>query len=598
MYGKGNCPGGAPSGNPDTSSLYYNFYQVVTDPAFSGMLAVNANMQLNNLPTAIRAVTGGMTIPGDNGPVSTIDRFRVHHVGVAINDTNPDSPTPSLAQSSFFGLVDYEKPEPASQPGSGWQLDASYNFEVEYLRALFSNSELTSFACLVNLTINDLFGTDVTLDQPASGTGRAEGQGGTGTQVAAAAADGGTNVVAITGSYQAHSTTGDDSSSGQGVYSFVAEGDFAFTFGTNAYLDNITLTKLQFSFEQETASGGVGTDGSTTSTIQASFGIWGSMVFKQFDVLDIFAFKQLVFNDLGIAVQFDLTVYDATLPPAPPPPSPYTSNLGLSFSPGNLRLDLAASTPREGTDESPSLLRLLPFKLSSFFYNQFPDQQTLEDLQYIPLAGVPLGEGLSLTNEFNYGLAFELDLGSWGALAGPLQAFQFSFMVGWLTDVEDGGKIAFGVQLPQANGKLEITIQGVLQLVIEQFILKFNPAEDGSSMLVLALHNSYIQILGQRLPPGENQFFDFALFAPTDDASRIGWVAAISTQENGGGGDAGSADLMRALPGNWRTLPDGTHRLEVPAPAAEGSAGAAASREGATAAATHEAGTSDLPPHG
>ena len=70
----------------DENSLYCNFYQTVTDPAFSGILAVNCNMQLDLLPPAIRAVLGGMKDPGIAG-------FRVHHVGVAINDTDPAKPT-------------------------------------------------------------------------------------------------------------------------------------------------------------------------------------------------------------------------------------------------------------------------------------------------------------------------------------------------------------------------------------------------------------------------------------------------------------------------------------------------------------------------
>lgn len=504
-----------------TSSLYYNFAQVVADPAFAGVLALNANMQLSNLPTAIRAVTGGMTKQVDGETVSNIAAFRVHHVGVAINDTDPDATTPTLAQSSLFGLVDYEKPDPTGEAKGGVSTSVlvDYGFEVQYLRALFTNSELSSFSCKINLTINSLFGTDVNLDaEQSTALLRAE--------------DAEANVVVITGSYQAHSTSGDDTTSGEGVYSFVAEGNFKFTFGTNPYLDNITLTKLQFSFQQETPAGTA-----NTSTIQAAFGIWGAMVFKEFDVLDIFSFQQLSFNDLGIAVQFDLNA-----PPAPTPPS--TANLSLTFNPGNLRLDLAASPARQG---STSMLSLLPFKLTSFLYNEYPDQQTLGDLQYFSLSEVPLGSALSLTDRFNYGLIFELDLGSWGALAGPLAAFKFSFIVGWLTETQGAtaGQIAFGVQLPEANGKLEITIQGVLKLVIEQFVLKYNP--DDAGMLVVSLHNSYIEILGQRLPPG-NRVFDFALFAPLDDASRIGWIAAINTVAPDGGGSE-----AQALPEGWST---------------------------------------------
>ena len=499
VYGAGSCPDGVPSGTPDRSSLYYNFYQVVTDPNWSGLLALNANMQLNNLPTAIKAVTGGMTYPGKDGkPVSNIGAFRVHHVGVSINDTDPGATMPILSQSSLFGLVDYEKPAAAAEASTvAADISVFYNFEVEYLRALFTNSALESFACQINLTINNLFGTDVTGEaDPGANAGDDK------------------NIVVVTGSYQAHSTSGDDATSGEGVYSFVAEKTFEYAFNTNPYLDSITLTKLQFSFLQETASGTA-----DTSTIQASFGIWGSLVFKEFQVLDIFSFKDLVFNDLGISVSFDLTV------PAPPA-EPYTANTVLAFNPGNLRLDLASSEPKEGAN---SLLSLLPFKLTAFLYNQYPDKQTVEDLGYYSLSELPLDPGFTLTDKFNYALLFDLDLGRLGALVGSLEAFKFSFLIGWAANngATTGG-IAFGVQLPQADGKLQIKIEGVIDLLIEQFILRYEtPADGGAAFLVVVLHNASITILGQRLPPG-SATIDFALFAPVSDSARIGWIVAYN----------------------------------------------------------------------
>lgn len=488
-----------------TSSLYYNFYQVVTDPAWSGLLAVNVNMQLNNLPTAIKAVTGGMTYPGKDGkPVSNIDAFRVHHVGVSINDTDPGQATPTLSQSSLFGLVDYKKPDPESKAAAAATsgIDVFYNFEVEYLRALFTNSALESFSCKINLTINNLFGTDVKGDPEAKAVG-----------ARAAAEEDDPNIIVISGSYQAHSTSGDSGTSGAGVYSFVSEAPFKYTFGTNPYLDTITLTKVQFSFLQETE-----TQQPNTSNIQASFGIWGTLAFKEFKALDIFAFSDLVFNDLGIGVSFDLTV--------PATGSPSTANTKLSFNPGNLRLDLAATEPREG---DTSLLRLLPFKLTSFLYNQYPDQQTVEDLGYFALTHVPLDSNISLVDTFNYGLTFELDLGGLGALVGSLEAFKFGFLVGWgVANGKDDGGIAFAVQMPQADGKLQIKIQGVLDLLIEQFILRYEkPADGGAPFLVVALHNSSLTVMGVRLPPGEAQI-DVALFAPIGDAAHIGWIAAYN----------------------------------------------------------------------
>jgi hypothetical protein len=517
------------AGNPDPSSLYYNFVEVVSDPNFSGMLALNCNMQLNSLPTAIRAVTGGMIKPG-------IDAFRAHHVGVAINDTEPGESTPTLAQSAFFALVDYEADgSKGALVPAGIAFD--YGFEVEYVRALFSNASLSSFACKINLTINKLFGASVS--------------------------DGSDNIIVISGSYQAHSTSGDSSTSGEGLYSFVAEKTYTYNFTGSGYLDSITLTKLQFTFQQETE-----TSTANTTNLQAAFGIWGSMKFKELNALDVFSFEQLTFDDLGISVSFDLTVN--------PPASPSTSNLTISFNPGNLRVD-AANSPSKPADGKNSMLSMLPFKLTSFFYNQHPERQTLEDLQYFALLGntsIPLDPGYSLTNQFSYGLAFNLDLGTLGALVGSLEAFKFRFLIGWLepTDANPNPlQIAFGVQLPQVDGKLEIKIQGILDLLIEDFKLDYVTPPTGPHMLVLLLHNSSIQILGQRLPPGTAQF-DFALFSPADDASRTGWIVAINNEpksngaapkqltagDTGAGGDGNSAFQLMYLGLGQRVGPDPT----------------------------------------
>ena len=368
----------------DANSLYANFVSVVTDPNFSGILALNSNLQLNDLPDAIQAVLGGMTKTVDDKTVSNVDAFRAHHVGIAINDTDPNNPQPVLSQSSLFALVDYEKPSDSQSAAADTPAAVDYGFEVEYLRALFLNSELRSFACQINLTVNKLFDIGVNL---LTG-GKAAGDGGD------------ANVIQIMGSYQDHSG---GSGQSQGVYSFVTQHSFSFNFQNSQYLDNITLDKLQFSFSKSSQSGG-----GSELHIGARFAIWGSMKFKALDVLDVFSIDSLAFADLGITVDFDLQLNP-----------PQTSNLALAFSPGDLRLDLGATKNREG---SSSLLALLPFRLTSFLYSQNADQ-TLESLNYFRLAAV---EGLgAVADTFNYALLFDLDLGSIGALVGSLSAFKF-----------------------------------------------------------------------------------------------------------------------------------------------------------------------------
>jgi large repetitive protein len=494
---------------PDTSSIYWNFYQTVTDPAFNGILCVNCNMELNKLPTAIKAVLGGMNDPGIAG-------FRVHHAGVAINNTSPDADTPTLARSAMFALVDYEKAGDTPPPG----LSIDYGFEVEFLRALFINSELRDFSCQIQLTINSLFGTGVNQkDENVSGAN------------SAGAGDDAGNTIVITGSYQANASSDSDDTSGEGIYSFVAEGDFVYDFTdkdgnpNNKYLKQITLTKLQFSFDQETEA--ASSLGSNTSSIKSHFGIWGNLTFNELKVLDLFSFEKLEFSNLGIDVAFDLTVKDGA--------QPSTSNLALAFAPGNLRLDLGATEQREGSN---SLTKLIPFRLTSFLYSQHADE-TIESLSYYSLGSVAglKDNGITLQDTFNYALIFELDLGSLGGLVGSLSAFRFSILIGWSSG-ENGG-VAVGVQLPQVDGKLEIKIQGVITISIQQFNLEYATTTE-PKMLVLGMNECYVEIFGTRIPPKGT--ISFGLFAPTEGADQIGWIAAYKLGEDGGGGEPDGGD--------------------------------------------------------
>lgn len=497
---------------PDTDSLYWNFYQTVTDPAFSGVLAVNCNMRLDTLPTAIRAVLGGMQDPGIPG-------FRAHHVGVAINNTDPSQPTPTLAQSATFALVDYEK-SPDSGPPPGLSID--YGFDVAFLRALFTSSELRNFSCEIDLTINKLFDTGVNQDN--------------GARSFLAAGDDQGNTIKITGAYQANSTSGDHSSSGEGIYSFLAQEQFVYDFTdssgqpNNKYLKKITLTKLQFSFDNESPAETQPANG-TTTRIDAHFGIWGHIEFNELKVLDIFSFEKLEFSDLGISVSFDLTVFDPDIRK-----QPETAKLTLGFSPGNLRLDLGATEKRTGAS---SMLDLIPFKLKSFLYAT-GDGQSIESLDYYSLSHVAglTENGIKLQDKFNYALIFDLDLGSMGGLVGSLSAFQFSMVIGW-QNAGQGGGIAFGVQLPQVDGKLEIKIQGVLTISIAQFTLLY-ATDSEPPMLVLGLQDCFIDVLGTRVPPKGT--ISIGLFAPTEGADQIGWIGAYNLGEDGGGGGGDGDD--------------------------------------------------------
>jgi len=131
----------------DPKSLYAAFVNAVIDPSFVGILALNCNLKLSLLPSSIQTLLCGLTKQVDGKTVSNIDNFRAHHIGIQFcGPPSQAGPQPTIRQSSFFGLVDYEKPA-----ADGVQSTAAPappvppGFEVEYLRALFSNSALTVF---------------------------------------------------------------------------------------------------------------------------------------------------------------------------------------------------------------------------------------------------------------------------------------------------------------------------------------------------------------------------------------------------------------------------------------------------------------------
>lgn len=523
----------------DPNSLYAEFLNRVEDPDFTGLLAINTALDLQKLPAVVRALLGGMTKADGS---SNVAAFRAHHVGVTISDTS-DGAGVELDASSIFALVDYEAPSAAQGAPGDIQPRAStdhYAFQVVYMRALFDNNALTSFAAEVDLTVDNLFSVDVDLaGSPGTGGDRDTGTGGDG------------NVVKITGTYSDHD--------GAQTYSFVAQKTYEFSFATtdNPYLRTITFDKVQFSAteststsaatetETETADSTAGNDspdatavGATNdvSQITSRFAIWGSVVFCKLDFLDMFSFDKLSFADLGIEMSYALTIRGGGQAPTTTAPS-------LDFSPGNLRFDLATSTQR---DDDDSLLALLPFKLKSFLWSEHG--QNISDLDYF---GVGLDFADATTDPvFTYALVFDLDLGSLGGLVSSLSAFKFSILLGWQAPPHDG--LVFGVQMPEADGKLELTIEGVLKISIGSFILKYNT--DG--LLVLQLHDSFMEVLGTRLPPG-NVVFDLALFAPTRGDDAIGWIAALNAEDPGGSEAVGMAAPTPISDGQRALMPMG-----------------------------------------
>ena len=483
----------------DPNSIYANFVKVVNDPGFTGLLALNTALDLQELPAVIKALLGGMVDEKGN---SNIAAFRAHHVGVSISDTG-NNDCVELDSSSVFALVDYEDPgttntslQTRSEQGLARDLDVldsiypcgangltCYGFKVIYLRALFTNNALSSFDAEVDLTVDNLFAVGVNLGNDATTTADGEKA----------------NIIKINGSYSEHD--------GAQTYSFVAKKTYEFSFDDNTYLKKITFDKVQFSATEEETGNAI------TSTISSRFAIWGSMEFKELEFLDMFSFEKLSFADLGIEMSYLLIAN-------PPPAQPETKDLSLKFSPGNLRFDFGQTKQRDG---DKSLLALLPFKLKSFLYSE--NGQDISKLDYFDV-GIDIPGVIKTGSVYNFALIFDLDLGSLGGLVGDLSAFKFSMILGWKASATPADEaLVFGIQMPEADGKLELTIEGVLKISIDNFQLKYTDDD----LLVVAMIKSYMELFGTRVPPG-NVNFDLAIFAPQKGDDKIGWIAALNAE--------------------------------------------------------------------
>lgn len=135
----------AASNDPD----FATFLNAVNNPNWNGILALNVMAPLSSLPPQLAGLAAGIDP----------DLFFAHHIGINASRINvPESQEElSIADSSIFGLINYQAPSPLAPSG------ADYQYQVEQLKVLFLNSAVASFSSIIDLQVNDLFGESAKL---------------------------------------------------------------------------------------------------------------------------------------------------------------------------------------------------------------------------------------------------------------------------------------------------------------------------------------------------------------------------------------------------------------------------------------------------
>jgi hypothetical protein len=247
----------------DQPSLYANFNQLINSDTWTGVLALNLDINLTKFPEQIRGLVGGIDL----------ERFNAHHLGIEVNQVVPNAAggLEFAEPSSLFGLIDYEGIDQAPKK-------TEYDFNVDLLQVRFMNNTITDFRCRISLTLSKLFSEEVkfTPVPPKPST------------------------IQLTGTYEKHE--------GVATYSFLSDAQYTLSSVKGIVWQSIMLSKIQFfTLSQE------------DNKVNSVFSFWGDMRFndvgkKQKIDFDLFSFDQLSFNGMQLLMNFEIPERPAARP--------------------------------------------------------------------------------------------------------------------------------------------------------------------------------------------------------------------------------------------------------------------------------------------
>lgn len=243
----------------DTDFDYF-VNDVLTDPNWNGILALNAEVPLSGLPPQLEGLAAGID------PA----QFQAHHLGINVTPVDTSGTTLTGRPSSVFGLIHYE--DDTELGGTG----VDYGFKVNSLKVLLANSEIIGFSSVIEVLINKLFG------EPAQQLGV------------------NTNCLKLNGYYQ--------QSGGVGSYSFVTGGPTAYQIASQV-LDEVAISQARFVT--------ITSNDPNSTDINSRFNLQGTISFKAQPGFDLFSYgpdKQppptaplpgLSYTNLSIDMEFD-----------------------------------------------------------------------------------------------------------------------------------------------------------------------------------------------------------------------------------------------------------------------------------------------------
>ena len=470
---------------------------VISNPEWTGVLLINPVIDLNALPTSLQGLVAGINLK----------LFRGHHLGFTQNKIqSTQDKGPRIEKSSLFGLISYEDNKDFVRVDENGTKNA-FDFKVQELQVLFSNSEVKDFACVLKVRTPNFFKEDLEKVEGGLYLPQTEGDD--------------TNddiVFGILGRYVAF--IGSDGKK-VGRYSFIYNEGINLLHKKSEIFKKITIDRIELRTtesrnvpvgdgEQASEKKEIKTELVTDTTIEFKEGIGG-------DVLnDVFGFKALGLN--GVSIPFSVLVkrIGKTWEIADWGPVAKLVFNGISLE----------TDPNRRRDDS--LFKMFPIKFRAFRF--FDSGKLLGDLDFMTLW--PREEN-SPPARFEYGLEWDVDFGSLLKLLGFDANLKGSLLAGWLPNVPHPNGFAVGIRFDDMGGKrLDLSLGSALKIQAGYFDI-FNTKINGDSQSYLVASKLVITIFGKKLPPGEADKFGL-LLAPNEAEplnGPLGWLTTLHTSE-------------------------------------------------------------------
>lgn len=437
------------------AAYFQDFYTKMTDPEWTGVIALNTELDYELLPIDMQVLLGG--IDGE---------LTAHHFGVTINQIKADQPADTdIDNSSLFGLIYYNKDyQPTSR---------TFDFQVTKLNVLFVNSVMADFQAQIAMTVTQLYGDTVKLDQGGPNDKPAN------------------DAILIDGVYLKNGT------SGHIVFDSSTPRFFSFPHNSGALriLKNVVITDAALVPVSATTANG-------KTTVKAAFQLNGAFGFAV-DIssdgsgVDLFSYPVNPLGGPANAGTLNFKCHDlvwdtlldgnnATLA------YPITADLN------NLQLESDAAVPRDN-----SLVATFPLNLTGFKWA--PGGLNAETLGAKQVTGLK-SLGVGSAGGPVYSLVFSLPMGNLGMLSSGV-ALQATVYLGWspASGPSDSNVASFLFVPPSqfSSGDGGFKLQGIIDTVYGDLLLNRFPLDDKGTekLFVLQLQDVQFTILAFNLLP-------------------------------------------------------------------------------------------------